>query len=714
MASNLLIVESPAKAKTIGKYLGPDFAVKATMGHLRDLPKSQMGVDIPAGFVLDYKPIAGKEKTIADLRSQAKKAKRIYLATDPDREGEAISWHLKELLGLPEEKTVRVTFNEITQKVVKESVQHPRSIDSHLVDAQQTRRVIDRILGYELSPLLWRKIKPGLSAGRVQSVATRLVVDRELDIRAFVPSEYWSLDVRLARGGGAAFEAHFFGTTEGKLELKSKDETDAVMASIAEAPFSVLEVKTGERKRSPAPPFITSTLQQEASRKLNMTARRAMSLAQQLYEGIDIEGLGPTGLITYMRTDSLRLSSEAVDQVRTYIKAQYGAGYCPRTPRAFKTKAASQDAHEAIRPTDVNLTPGRLQNSLNEDQLRLYKLIWSRFVACQMQNAIFDTLTIDALSAGYVFRANHTSMKFPGFTAVYVEGRDDESEEQGAPLPNLKQGEQLKLEEAKAGQHFTQPPPRYTEASLIKAMEELGIGRPSTYAPTISTILEREYVIRKGKSITPTPLGEVVTTMMKEKFGDIINVDFTARMENDLDKVGEGSKNWKSMLEDFYGVFHVALTTAAEDKTRYRVPEEPTDLVCELCGRQMVIKMGRFGRFIACPGYPECKNTKPISEPTPGECPLCASTILKKKSRNNRDYYGCEKHPACGFMTWDVPIGDRCPECSRTLFKRGGRGAMKPFCANAECPAFLPEDQRGYRRGAHAKGKEQAAKRGDT
>ena len=698
MASNLIIVESPAKAKTIGKYLGKDYVVKATMGHLRDLPKSKMGVDIPAGFVMDYRPIVGKEKTIDALKSQAKKSDRVYLATDPDREGEAISWHLKMLLDLPEEKTARVTFNEITKKVVRESIEQPRAIDADLVDAQQARRAIDRILGYELSPLLWRKIKPGLSAGRVQSVATRLVVDREEDIRAFTPTEYWSMDITLSRIQGGKFNAHFYGTLEGKQELHCKEDADKVAAAIDGAPFSVHAVRVGERKRSPAPPFITSTLQQEASRKLNMTARRTMALAQQLYEGVDVEGHGATGLITYMRTDSLRLSGEAIDQARTFIRSQYGAAFCPRAPRAYKSKANSQDAHEAIRPTDVTLTPDRLKNSLTEDQLRLYKLIWSRFVACQMENALYDTLSIDALGSGYLFRANHTGLKFAGFTAVYEEGRDDDKEDSNDPLPNLKQGEALALTDVRPGQHFTQPPPRYTEASLIKAMEEQGIGRPSTYAPTIFTILERSYVIKKGKAMSPTPLGEVVTTMMKDKFNDIIDVAFTARMENDLDKVEEGHKDWKTMLSEFYNVFHESLELAAADNTRYKVPDEPTDMVCELCGKQMVIKMGRFGRFIACPGYPDCKNTKPISEPTPGECPTCGAVILKKKSRNNRDYYGCERHPACGFMTWDVPIADRCPECMKTLFKRGGRGAAKPFCANADCVNFLPEDQRGYRK----------------
>ncbi|MDR1157732.1 MAG: type I DNA topoisomerase [Oscillospiraceae bacterium] len=700
---NLLIVESPAKAKTIGKYLGNDFRVKATMGHLRDLPKSTMGVDVDAGFTINYQPIAGKEKTIAELRGEAAKADYIYLATDPDREGEAISWHLKELLALPDEKALRVTFNEITPRVVRESVKHPRAIDEHLVDAQQARRVLDRIVGYEISPLLWRKVRPGLSAGRVQSVATRLVVDREEEIRAFTPEEYWSIDVALDRvEGPGRFEAHFYGTRTEKRALKNQAEADAVVAAVSNAPFSVYEVKTGERRRSPAPPFITSTLQQEASRKCNMSARRTMALAQQLYEGVEIEGLGLTGLITYMRTDSQRLSEDALTQARAFIRTQYGESYCPKTPRRYKTKGGAQDAHEAIRPSDVTLTPERVRGNLTQDQYRLYRLIWERFVACQMENAVYDTLTIDTLSAEYVFRANHTAVKFPGFTAVYEEGRDDENDEKDDALPNLRQGETLALAGVTPAQHFTQPPPRYTEASLIRAMEEKGIGRPSTYAPTISTIMGREYIVRQGKALHPTPLGEVITTMMKEKFTDIIEVAFTARMEDYLDEVEEGRKDWRAMLSEFYGGFSDAVRAAGEDKKRYKVPDEPTDVVCELCGRKMVIKMGRFGRFMACPGWPECKNTKPVSEPTPGECPLCGAVILKKKSRNNRDYYGCERHPACGFMTWDVPVGDRCPECMKTLFKRSGRGAAKPFCANPSCPAFVPEDQRGYKKKAAA------------
>ncbi len=696
---HLVIVESPAKAKTIGKYLGDQYRVKATMGHLRDLPRSGMGVDSKTDFTMHYQPVAGKEKTIAELRAEARKAERIYLATDPDREGEAISWHVKELLELPDEKVLRVTFNEITKKVVRESIEQPRALDINLIDAQQARRALDRIVGYELSPLLWRKIRPGLSAGRVQSVATRLVVDREEEIRAFTPEEYWSLAVKLSRlNGEGSFTGQFYGRIGEKIELKSQEMTEHIMQSVQDKPFVVQLIKKGEKKRHPAPPFITSSLQQEASRRLNMGPRRTMVIAQQLYEGVELQGRGLMGLITYMRTDSLRLSDEAINAARDYIRQSYGASYVPSAPRHFKSKKGSQDAHEAIRPSDPALSPQSIKDDLSPDQYKLYKLIWSRFMACQMESAVFDTLSIEVVSEGYVFRAHHQSVKFPGFTALYEESRDEEEEAPQTPLPHLKEGEAVRADEFLPEQHFTQPPPRYTEASLIRAMEEKGIGRPSTYAPTISTILDREYVRRQGKTLSPTPLGEVVTLMMKERFADIIDIAFTARMEDFLDDIEEGRKQWKAMLQEFYGGFSEDVKNALENPQRYKIPDEPTDVICEHCGKNMVIKVSRFGRFMACPGYPECKNAKPITEPTPGECPQCGATILKKKSKNQKDYYGCERFPECTFMTWDAPLGDRCPECTKTLFKRSGRGAMKPFCTNPTCPAFVPEDQRGYKR----------------
>ena len=716
--SNLVIVESPAKAKTIGKYLGPDYKVLASMGHVRDLPKSKIGVDIDHDFTPDYQPIKGKEETIEALKSAADKSKKVYLATDPDREGEAISWHLKELLDLPEDKTSRVTFNEITKKVVTESIAAPREIDQNLVDAQQARRILDRIVGYQLSPLLWKKIRRGLSAGRVQSVATRLVAEREAEIRAFVPEEYWTLEVLLDRvaPNSGRFKAQFHGR-EKKMELKSKEQVDQVLDAIKDAPFSVSSLKRQDKSRSPAPPFITSTLQQEASRKLNMTPRRTMSIAQQLYEGVDIEGEGTVGLITYMRTDSLRISEEAIAAASSFISARYGKDYLPDSPRRFKTKAGAQDAHEAIRPSNVALTPEAVKKDLTAEQFRLYKLIWSRFLASQMAAAVYDSVSLDVESAGYIFKASRSEVKFPGFLAVYEEGKDEESSEIQTPLPNLQEGEPLTCAETRPEQKFTQPPTRYTEATLIRALEEKGIGRPSTYAPTISTILSREYVVKDGKYLHTTPLGEVVTDLMKDKFNDVVDYAFTATMEDRLDNVESGKENWKTVLSDFYRGFHQELEKAEQDLdgVRIKVPDEVSDEVCDVCGRQMVVKSGRFGRFLACPGFPECTFTKPLVIEMPGKCPKCGSRILKKTSRNGYTYYGCERNGdklgrACDFMTWDVPVKENCPACGWTMFKKSGRGAKKPFCINEACENFVPEEKRGgYRKKKTAEAGETAA-----
>ena len=703
--TNLVIVESPAKAKTIGKYLGPGYEVKASMGHVRDLPKSKLGVDVEHGFEPDYQPIKGKEEVIEDLQKAAGKSERVYLATDPDREGEAISWHLKELLGIPDDKTYRVTFNEITKKVVNESIAAPRAIDQNLVDAQQARRILDRIVGYQLSPLLWKKIRRGLSAGRVQSVATRLVAEREEEIRAFVPQEYWSLDVELDRiaPNMGRFKASFHGR-EKKMELHSAEEVQAVVDAVKESPFTVRGVKRQEKQRNPAPPFTTSTLQQEASRKLNMTPRRTMSIAQQLYEGVDIAGEGTVGLITYMRTDSLRLSDEATAAARDFILGRYGESYYPGKARHYKTKSGAQDAHEAIRPSDVNLTPEQVRKDLTQEQYRLYKLIWSRFLACQMASAVYDSVGIDVESAGYHFRATHSSLKFSGYMAVYVEGKDEDEEAPQSPLPDLKEGEVVRLDKTTPEQHFTQPPSRYTEATLIKALEEKGIGRPSTYAPTISTILDREYVVKEGKNLRTTPLGEVVNGLMKEKFPDIVDTAFTANMEERLDEVEEGKENWRDILSSFYGGFSQELQTAEQDTERIKVPDEVSDVICPKCGRNLVFKSGRFGRFLACPGWPECDHTQPIVIEMPGKCPKCGGKILKKTSKRGFSYYGCENNTnkdearKCDFMTWDVPVKDVCPTCGHTLFKKSGRGFKKPFCINPECPNFLPEDQRGYKK----------------
>ena len=708
---NLVIVESPSKAKTIGRYLGSDYIVKASMGHLRDLPKSKMGVDLENDFTPQYIAVRGKESLIKELKADAAKAKTVYLATDPDREGEAISWHLKELLGLPDEKAQRVTFNEITQKVVRESIQNPREIDYDLVDAQQARSILDRIVGYQLSPLLWKKVRRGLSAGRVQSVATRLVVDRENEIRAFEPREYWSLDVTLNRlGKPGSFVAHYYGSPK-KQELESEEQTLSVIRDIEGKEFTVTNVKKAEKKRSSAPPFTTSTLQQEASRKLGFTPKKTMMIAQQLYEGIEVAGEGTTGLITYMRTDSLRLSDEAMDAAADFIKNRYGASYYYGKHHVFKTKSGAQDAHEAIRPSHVELEPERIKSSLSGDQYKLYKLIWSRFLATQMANALFDTVSIDTECAGHVFRSSHQSMRFPGFIAVYEEGRDDEGEAVGSPLPDLAAGDRAAASKLQKEQHFTQPPARYTEATLVKAMEEKGVGRPSTYAATVSTIQDREYVIKQDKRLAPTPLGEIVTGLMMERFNDIIDVEFTANMESRLDAVEEGKQHWKALLAEFYAAFSKELTDAeaALEGVRLKVPEEETDEVCELCGRNMVIKMGRFGKFLACPGFPECKNAKPLVEKMPGRCPKCGSGMLKKKSKKGYAYYACEKGAECGFMSWDVPTAEDCPECGFTLFKKSGKGRMKPFCINETCSRFLPEDQRGYYKKKTAADGEEAA-----
>ena len=705
--TDLVIVESPAKAKTIGKYLGAGYKVAASMGHLRDLPKSVIGVDIENGFVPDYQPVKGREATIAELKSAAAKSDKVYLATDPDREGEAISWHLKELLNLSEENTFRVTFNEITKNVVSTSIQNPRAIDQDLVDAQQARRILDRIVGYKLSPLLWRKIRRGLSAGRVQSVATRMVLDRENEIKDFIPKEYWLLDAYLSViDKEGKFTAHFYGNEQRKMELTCEDEVKKVLDAVSDAEFIVHTLKKTDKKRSPSPPFITSTLQQDASRKLGMAPRRTMSIAQQLYEGVEIAGEGTVGLITYMRTDSLRISAEAQADAKKYITDNYGAQYAPATPNRYKSKSSSQDAHEAIRPSNLFITPAMIKSSVSSDQYKLYRLIWSRFIASQMTSAVYDTVTVDLKAAEYIFRATHSVITFAGFTKVYEEGKDEEQEEKTSPLPELEVGDRTKPDEIKTEQKFTQPPSRYTEATLIREMEETGVGRPSTYAPTISTILDREYVVKEGKYLRPTPLGGVVTELMIARFSDIVDLKFTARMEESLDSIEKGSRPWKDVLEEFYAGFGTALSDAetALEGERIKIPAEETDELCDVCGKNLVIKSGRFGRFLACPGYPECSFTKPLVIEMPGKCPKCGERILKRTSKNGYTYYACEKLKECGFLTWDIPVKDFCPECSQTMFKKSGRGFNKPFCINEQCKNFLPEDKRGYKKAAAKSG----------
>ena len=699
--SKLLIVESPAKAKTISKYLGGDYVVKASMGHLRDLPKKKMGVDLQGDFLPQYEPIEGKDKIINDLKSAVEKSDFVYLATDPDREGEAISWHLKEMLGLADDKTKRVTFNEITKKAVQAGVANPRDIDMNLVDAQQGRRILDRIVGYELSPFLWRKVRAGLSAGRVQSAVTRLIVDREREILAFVPQEYWSIDVTLEEGR-KTFMAGFYGSDAGKMELHSQQETDTVLTAIEGKPYRVKNVKKAKKKRTPAPPFITSTLQQEASRKLSMTAKRTMMVAQELYEGVEIEGQGLIGLITYMRTDSLRVSDEALDAARGYINDRFGGDYLPAKARHYKGKKNAQDAHEAVRPSNPQMDPESIRRSLSADQYKLYKLIWSRFTASQMSDAMMDTTSVDIGCNGYVFRATGQTIAFPGFLALYEEGLDDVSgDEDLAPLPVLAEGDTPQHKKTDPKQHFTQPPPRYTEASLIRTMEEKGIGRPSTYAPTISVVLGRDYVVKEGKALRPTPLGEAVTDLMIDKFHDVIDIAFTAGMEKELDDVEQGKTDYVSILRKFYNGFSSELQQAEKDleKQRIKIKDEETDVPCELCGRMMVIKSGRFGKFLACPGYPDCKNTKPITEDTGVLCPLCGAKVVKRKSRSGYYYYGCEKNPTCTFMTWDKPTNKKCPKCEDPLYKRYTKAEKKNVCYKPGCGYEEPlAERRGRKR----------------
>lgn len=716
---NLVIVESPAKAKTIEKYLGDDYKVVASMGHLRDLPKSTLGIDIENDFEPKYIPVKDHKDVIDTLKKLSKSAKTVYLATDPDREGEAISWHLKELLALPDDKARRVTFNEITKKVVTESVGNPRDIDKDLVDAQQARRLLDRLVGYKLSPLLWKKIKRGLSAGRVQSVATRMVVDREKEIESFVREEYWLLDAVLnCDETDADFTARYYGKGDKKLELHSENEVNAVIAETQDEPFVIKTVKRGKKHRSPSPPFITSTLQQEASRRLGMTPRRTMSVAQQLYEGVDIAGQGTVGLITYMRTDSLRLSDEALMAAKNFIIERYGKEYYHGSFRVYKTKSGAQDAHEAIRPTNIELTPERVRKDLTPEQYRLYRLIWGRFTACQMANSVYDNVVVDVESNGHIFRSNYSELKFAGYTAVYEESKDEESDELRKKLPDLQAGERVYLEKMLPEQQFTQPPARYTEATLIRAMEEKGIGRPSTYAPTISTITSHEYVVKDGKYLKPTNLGIVVTELMMERFPDIVDLKFTNHMEEELDSVESGKLYWKKLLHEFYDGFSVELENAekALEGVRIKVPDELSDEYCDVCGKQMVVKSGKFGRFLACPAYPECSFTKPLVIEMPGKCPKCGSRILKRTSKKGYTFYACERGADCGFMTWYVPTKDFCPSCGKTLFKPSGKGQKKAFCINEECSEFVPEEKRGYKKKTTAKSDEKkpAAKKKTT
>lgn len=736
--SNLLIVESPAKAKTIKKYLGPGYEVVASMGHIRDLPSSKLNVDIRNNFKPNYEIIKGKENLVEELLKLSKKNDKIFLATDPDREGEAISWHLAYILKLDPNENNRVTFNEITKSGISKGMSHPRTIDIDLVNAQQARRILDRIVGYKLSPFLSWKIRKGLSAGRVQSVALRIIVDRENEIRVFIPEEYWTIDAKLhPKGSHKLINASLYADKNGKLEIKNEEQANQILKDLEGAHYIVDNVKKGTKKKTPAPPFITSTLQQDASRKLGFQAKKTMKIAQELYEGIEIKDMGAVGLITYMRTDSLRISDDAINAVTEYIKSVWGDKYLPTKKRVFKTKSTAQDGHEAIRPTMPDLSPVSVRNSLSNDQYKLYKLIWDRFTASQMADCVLNTTRVDIKANDYIFKASGFTVSFDGFTTLYQESKDEE-EEKAKELPQLEEGALLSLQDLIGNQHFTQPPARYTEASLIKYLEENGIGRPSTYATIISTITGREYVVREGKTLKPTELGEVITDLMKKRFPDIVNIKFTAQMEDNLDTVEAGKEKWTKILADFYDDFNESLKKAKEDMKNVKIqlkedetdlicdkcgrkmvvkfskygkfiacsgypeckniirnvnengepepkPEpEESDVVCEKCGRKMIIRTGRYGKFLACPGYPECKNIKGIDVSTGIPCPKCGGDIVEKKTRRGRTFYGCSNYPDCDFISNDKPIEEKCPKCGKNLFEKNTK-KKKIYCITDGC-----------------------------
>ena len=686
--SGLVIVESPAKAKTIEKYLGRKFSVKASMGHVVDLPKSQFGVDIQNNFQPRYIKIRGKAKLIKDLQESARKADSIYLATDPDREGEAISWHLANTLNMKDKVVKRIVFHEITKKAIENSIKNPRDIDLDMVNAQQARRILDRIVGYELSPLLWKKVRRGLSAGRVQSVAVRLITEREQEIKDFHPEEFWTITGEFGTARKEKFPAKLATFNKKKIELKDEAQTKAIEADLQKQSFRVGEVKKKERLRFPAPPFITSSLQQEAARKLGFGARKTMMVAQQLYEGLELGAEGFDGLISYMRTDSVRVAEEAQLEAREVITERYGNAFLPEEIPVYKTKTAgAQEAHEAIRPTRIARRPETIKEFLNKDQFRLYQLIWNRFVASQMRPAVMDTVSVDIVAGNYIFKANGSTVKFPGFLEVYQEGQDDESAEEEARLPELAPEEPLKLLNLELKQHFTQPPPRYTEATLIKTLEEKGIGRPSTYAPTVDTILKRNYVQLVEKRFIPTDLGQIVVDLLKQKFSEIIDYDFTAEMEEKLDRIAEGNLDWVTVLSDFYQPFNQELQKAASDLERVEIPVEESDVQCEKCGRTMVYKYGRFGKFLACPGYPECKNTKPIRKTMGVKCPKCVDgDVLERKSKKGRLFYGCNQYPKCDFNSWERPFKEPCPQCGSMCVVKGGKQEQKTVhCLKEGC-----------------------------
>ncbi len=697
MADSLVIVESPAKAKTISKYLGSKYIVKASMGHIRDLPKSQIGVEVKKNFEPKYITIRGKGSVLKELKDASKRVKKVYLAADPDREGEAIAWHLAHYLELPDQEACRVVFNEITKQAVKDAFKTPRKINQDLVNAQQARRILDRLVGYKISPLLWKKVKKGLSAGRVQSVAVKLIYDRENEIKAFVPEEYWTITAKLS-SGKADFEAKFYSVDGEKKELKNEAEVNAVLAALQKADFIVSEVREKERLRNPSPPFITSSLQQEAARKLNFRAAKTMSVAQQLYEGIDLGSEGTVGLITYMRTDSTRISPVAQEEAKEYIVQKFGESFYPETPRVYtKKNTNAQDAHEAIRPSSVMREPDQIKEYLSRDQYRLYKLVWERFVASQMASAVVDTMTVDLTAANTVFRAVGSKVKFHGFMKVYVEGNDDAAADTGDDdklLPPLKEGDKVKKQQIDPKQHFTQPPPRFTEARLVKALEEMGIGRPSTYAPTLETIQKRGYVAIEEKKFVPTELGELVIQQMIEFFPEILDVDFTAHMEEGLDHIEEGKEDWVRVLSEFYESFEKRLEVAEEEMEKVEIQDEVSDEICEKCGRHFVYKMGRFGKFLACSGFPDCRNTKPIVKDTGVTCPNChEGKIIERRSKKGRIFYGCDRYPECDFVSWDKPVGHPCPKCGAMLVEKRNKSGTFTQCVSCDFREEVKEEQ---------------------
>ncbi len=690
MAKNLVIVESPAKAKTLKKFLGSNYKIEASMGHVRDLPKSEMGIDFENDYEPKYITIRGKGELLAKLRKEVKKADKIYLATDPDREGEAISWHLVYALRLEGKKVFRITFNEITKAAVKNSIKEAREIDMNLVDAQQARRSLDRVVGYKISPLLWAKVKKGLSAGRVQSVALKIICDREDEVENFIPEEYWSIDFDL-KHSKSSFNGHFLLKNGEKFKLDNKDAVDEALSKLDKDNLSVTKVKKGKRNKKPQPPFTTSTLQQEASKALGFSTSKSMKVAQELYEGVDIKGHGTVGLVSYIRTDSVRVSDEAYESSTNYIKERFGEEFLPEKRNEYKTKSRAQDAHEAIRPTDVNFVPSEISESLSKDQLKLYTLIWNRFLASQMSVANYDTIQVDILSGDVTIRSSGSILKHEGYLAIYK--TDDDKADKDIKMPDLKEGDKIKLVNVNKDQHFTQPPARYSEATLVKKLEEVGIGRPSTYAPTISTIIARNYITKEKKQLFPTELGEIINQIMVEYFANIVNVDFTVKMEERLDKIELGEIDWKDILRRFYPKFKEELEIAEQRLEKVEIKDEVTDVICEKCGENMVIKYGKYGKFLACPAFPNCNNTKPFFEEAGVQCPKCSGKVIIKKSKKGRRFYGCENNPECDLISWYKPTGNKCPKCGDVLVEKGKK-EKHIVCENEKCDfiEYIVED----------------------